>query len=437
MTKYLHYFEILSAYTEARQSAYIEPWVSYTEGRGVDYNMDEEEREQEYLHMPFTIEALASGNVTWQSLGSDTASYSVDDGETWETMTSATTIAVSAGDEVQVKRSQYSAASTPVTALKSSGNFNVKGNLMSLTHGDNFESAGAVTNPFNWMFSSCNTLISAEHLQLPATAITSSYAGYSGMFGSCANLLHGPKHLPATSLNPNGQTYQYMFSGCTNMVDGPREIAATVYGNYECGSMFANCSALTVAPVINALSAGAQACQGMFDGCASLVTAPEIPITAFTGQNPCASMFSNCTSLVNGPSILPAMTLTNACYNGMFAKCSSLVKAPALPATELQGYCYAAMFSGCTSLVNAPVLPATTGATIAASGYGYANLFQGCSSLGYIKMMMIEDFPYFEKWVQGVPNSGTFVMNSNAVWDPNRRGIYYVPEGWSVETASA
>ena len=38
MGKYLHYFDSETAFTQERTSNYVEPWVSYTEGRGVDYN---------------------------------------------------------------------------------------------------------------------------------------------------------------------------------------------------------------------------------------------------------------------------------------------------------------------------------------------------------------------------------------------------------------
>ena len=36
-------------------------------------------------------------------------------------------------------------------------------------------------------------------------------------------------------------------------------------------------------------------------------------------------------------------------------------------------------------------------------------------------------------WVKGVASTGTFVMNSEATWDPeNYRGSSGVPAGWTV-----
>ena len=38
-------------------------------------------------------------------------------------------------------------------------------------------------------------------------------------------------------------------------------------------------------------------------------------------------------------------------------------------------------------------------------------------------------------WVDGVASTGTFVKNSAATW--NVTGVYGIPSGWTVETASA
>jgi hypothetical protein len=62
-------------------------------------------------------------------------------------------------------------------------------------------------------------------------------------------------------------------------------------------------------------------------------------------------MFCDCTNLTQAPE-LPAMTLTNSCYSYMFDGCTSLTQAPELPATTLADYCYYYMFYGCTGLQN-------------------------------------------------------------------------------------
>ena len=130
--------------------------------------------------------------------------------------------------------------------------------------------------------------------------------------------------------------------------------------------------------------------------------------------------------------ILPATTLENYCYSYMFNGCTSLTTAPELPATTLISGCYESMFQDCTSLTTAPELPATT----LISGC-YRSMFQGCSSLNYIKAMFTTKptTTYTSNWVSGVSSAGTFVKNSAATWSVN--GVYGIPKGWTVQTASA
>lgn len=130
--------------------------------------------------------------------------------------------------------------------------------------------------------------------------------------------------------------------------------------------------------------------------------------------------------------ILPATTLTEFSYSHMFKECTSLVTAPELPATTLAKSCYIGMFQGCTSLTTAPELPAMT---LTNSCYNY--MFSDCTSLNYIKAMFTTapSTSYTRDWVNGVASTGTFVKNSAATW--NVTGANGVPNGWTVQTASA
>lgn len=171
--------------------------------------------------------------------------------------------------------------------------------------------------------------------------------------------------------------------------------------------------------------------NGMFKGCTSLTTAPELP--AKTLANNCyASMFASCTSLATAPE-LPATTLGQSCYNNMFSDCKSLSTAPELlPATTLAFNCYSGMFSDCKSLVTAPELPATT-----LAGSCYSGMFFSCSNLNYIKAMFTTTPTNADTgmWVSAVADTGTFVKNSAATW--NVTGPNGIPNGWTIETASA
>ena len=417
MGKYLHKFENQAAFEAAYNGPdYIEPWVSYTENVGLNFNMTEEQKEAKYLQMPFTIEALASGDVTWTSLYTyNTAEYSVDGGETWETMDGNTVIPVVAGDEVQIKMGTWSSVYTPVGTIKSTGNFNVKGNIMSLTHGDNFENADTIINPIDRVFQNVTTLISAEHLKLPATHVSTTIGGYQQMFQGCTNLIKAPKEISLieTTGSTNGYVCQNMFNGCTSLTKAPK-IKATAVGPFGFHQMFYGCTALVdVQSTLPATSLDNMSYSGMFQGCTSLESAPEICATTLSNGSCCSAMFYGCTNLTKAPSILPAMNLVSGCYLNMFQGCTSLTTAPELPALTLVGSCYNAMFKGCTNL----------------------NYIKAA----FTSLIGINSPNNTDQWVDGVAAEGTFVMNPNAEWYDIRdrgdiRNKYGVPADWTIET---
>ena len=149
MGKYLHYYENQAAFEAAYNgSDYIEPWVSYTENVGLNFNMTEQQKMAKYVSIPLTIEVLGTGTVTFDSHNPyvyGNTSYKKND-EEWTTLTSVQqAIPVNAGDEVQFKgtvgMSYYSEGSA---AIKCTAQFNVKGNLMSLGGGDDFASEDTI-----------------------------------------------------------------------------------------------------------------------------------------------------------------------------------------------------------------------------------------------------------------------------------------------------
>ena len=164
-----------------------------------------------------------------------------------------------------------------------------------------------------------------------------------------------------------------------------------------------------------------------------LINAENLSLPATTLALQCyTSMFDSCTQLITAPE-LPATTLANDCYSSMFKYCESLTTAPSiLPATTLTENCYSQMFYYCPLLTTAPVLPATT-----LVDNCYYSMFSDCMSLNYIKAMFltVPNESYTSIWVSGVSSTGTFVKNSAATW--NYVGDYSIPEGWTVETASA
>ena len=286
---------------------YHEPWVSLTkENDEINYN------KADYATIPFTIEALKSGSITWNLYGLS-LQYSKNGGP-WETMDSATTISVVKGDEVQFKGTNTSYCGNTISATAP---FKVKGNIMSLTNADDFKTANSVnTSGFTRLFNGCTYLVSASDLKLPATTLA-GYC-YNDMFHNCTNLTTAPE-LPATTLAES--CYYGMFDGCTSLTAAPELPATTL----------------------------AFGCYGyMFHGCTRLTTAPELPATTLADL--CyKNMFDNCTRLTTAPE-LPATTLMRECYSYMFDGCRNLTTAPELPATTLVVQCYYNMFNGCTNL---------------------------------------------------------------------------------------
>lgn len=321
-----------------------------------------------YKHTPFTIRSLGDGTLSW-GLGQKTVQYSKNGGE-WTTMNSESVIQLSKGDELAFKGSNTDYNENKIAATM---NYDVVGNIMSLTDGDDFESADTINAyAFANMFDACDTIVSAKHLQLPITTLAERC--YSTMFRNCTSLTTPPE-LPATTL------------------------ADYCYAN-------------------------------MFQGCTSLITAPELPAMTLTDY--CyANLFRNCTSLTTAPK-LPSTALADSCYRQMFYFCRSLTTAPELPATTLASNCYDGMFRNCSNLTTAPELPAAELVTDC-----YKNMFNGCSSLNYIKAMFTTTPSNINTsyWVSGVASAGKFVKNSAATW--NVTGVSGIPEGWIVETANS
>ena len=347
----------------------------------------------------FKIEALEDGLTS--KLTINTCEYCIDDGSWIKLPPSENTIPINKGQILSFRGNLQSSISSRVGTFTISKKCNLKGNIMSLLHKDDFEEQTDLVGKsyaFSELFYNCTNIVDASELILPATTLADGC--YSDMFRGCTSLTQAPE-LPATTLADG--CYQYMFYDCTSLVSAP-ELPAT--------TLVRNCY------------------QYMFDGCTSLVSAPELPATTLV-KNCYQYMFYDCTSLVSAPE-LPATTLADRCYYNMFNGCTSLTTAPALPATTLAALCYYRMFTYCESLTQAPELPATTLADRC-----YYEMFNCCTKLNYIKALFTttpsNTNTYTHNWVYGVSSTGTFIKNKNATW--NVTGNNGIPSGWTVQTA--
>ena len=448
--KNFKYFENETTYNGQRSGNYEEPWVSWTVGKGLNWNKNEEEIINTYL----TFNILTSGTVLWTySYLQKTISYSLN-GSSWTSLTPTTAINVNAGDVIMFKgeNSTYSRGDGR-SKFEGTATFNVSGNIMSLVYGDNFANATTLTDPytFDQLFKSAK-IVSSKYLVLPATTLTTHC--YRSMFASCTLMIDTPKTLPATALTD--YCYESMFSGCNNITTVPKIFGETFAIN-SCSGMFNRCTGLTSVPSIfpNARTMAQNSCSTMFSYCSNLTVAPELPATTM-GESCYYYMFRDCTSLTSTPE-LPAMTLATNCYKTMFSGCSSIVTAHDLPATELAVSCYDNMFISCTSLVNAPKLPATTLVTkcyymmfynckslttapdlpaTTLVNSCYEGMFYSCSSLNYVKCTAtsISASRCLMSWLRNVAETGTFVKAAGVDnWPTGESGI---PSGWTVQTAT-
>lgn len=248
----------------------------------------------------FCLVALEDGTFTFninENAQLTSIAYSLD-GRNWTSSTTTlTTPTVAKGKSVYWKgvATKYSANSdsnTNNSYFSSTGNFYVKGDLMSLFYGDNFENQFEIPDIYAAasLFENCSKLLYANKLILKATTLKTGC--YGRMFYNCTHLLAYPK-LPATSLAQ--RCYAFMFGYCNAMVTAP-ELPATDLASY--------------------------CYQGMFYYCSNLINPPE----------------------------LPATTLNTYCYMRMFEYCADLEVAPDLLAPNLQRYCYYYMFRHCTKL---------------------------------------------------------------------------------------
>lgn len=218
------------------------------------------------------------------------------------------------------------------------------------------------------------------------------------------------------------------------------------WGNFS--RLFDSSNVVSAEHLILPASSLTHACYyQMFRECHSLITPPALPATTLSTD--CYQlMFDGCSGLTSTPE-LNAPTLSPGCYNGMFRNCTSLTSAPALTATTLATGCYASMFNGCTSLTVAPdlLVSVVPNRDNVHGGASYDGMFNGCSSLTYVKCLATSTTPdfwcnliQFSEWLEGVPQSGTFVKAAGSNWipwdgqTPCGYGAQYsgIPDGWTV-----
>ena len=150
----------------------------------------------------FVIEALEDRLTA--KLSANACEYCIDDG-TWITLPPNTnTVYINSGQTLSFRSNLVSESDEKngIGTFIISKTCNIKGNIMSLLHGDDFEEQNDLTNKnyaFHRLFNNCTNIVDASELILPATTL--SIGCYCYMFYGCSNLKNTPQ-LPATTLAP-------------------------------------------------------------------------------------------------------------------------------------------------------------------------------------------------------------------------------------------
>ena len=269
MAKYITSFQTLADYEAAKENLNYPNVTLIDEDGSLRY--EKEEPPHDYSKDFFTMNIATGGDIVWSgSTTANTLSYSKDNGQTWATADSATTISVNDGDKVLWK-------GTPTPRInKGIGRFSgdttvryeAQGNTMSLLYGENFSGQTSLSGKdyaLYGLFIANTNVTSAENLVLPATTLT-DYC-YQYMFQGCSSLTTAPSVLPATT--SAGSCYNSMFNGCTSLTTAP-ELPATTLANGCYSNMFYGCSSLTTAPELPATTLKYGCYQNMFRNCSSL-----------------------------------------------------------------------------------------------------------------------------------------------------------------------
>ena len=228
----------------------------------------------------FTIVALENGSVTWSgSTNANTLSYSKDGGQTWTTTDRTTTINVSSGDTVMFKGTCTPSGNSGIGRFSSTSNYNIKGNLMSLSYGDSFESQTSVRqHEFHGLFQDSTKLIYADELEVPATTLAT--ACYDSLLRDCTNLLTAPE-FPATTMA--NTCYSCMLQG-TSITTAPALPATTLAPQCYYG-LFERCTGLTEAPLLPATSVTSSAYNYMFQYASNLSAVTCLALSGLGSQS--------------------------------------------------------------------------------------------------------------------------------------------------------
>ena len=168
---------------------------------------------KEFYKSHLCFEAIEGGQFLLSNSSND-LEYSLDSGKTWEVLKNGSaTPMIKKGKQILWRAENLEISDDHgIGTFISTGKFNVKGNIMSLIHGDNFirkTDLSEFPRVFKTMFSS-SYVVSAENLILPAKTL--SMGCYERMFYNCDRLMNKPQY-PSLS----EESSKDMFLGCKKL----------------------------------------------------------------------------------------------------------------------------------------------------------------------------------------------------------------------------
>lgn len=229
------------SYVEESDSVFCKPSIDYSKEYFTIVSLEDN---NEINFKPFYYNPASTGI-------SNTISYQLEGSDSWNTLTYSETLVLNENQTAKFKMNDptiisfgYGPGNVGIGTFYVSKTYNVKGNIMSLLHGDDFVGKVSLSDKagvFNYLFgpyNKSNPLIDAGNLILPATTLASTC--YAFMFQANSLLTTAPK-LPATTLAP--ACYMYMFRGCSSLITAP-ELSATTLADYCYHEMFHYCTSL-------------------------------------------------------------------------------------------------------------------------------------------------------------------------------------------------
>lgn len=211
MGKYIKLFNSHQAYEDFIESEdFILPNVSRCDSeKDVHYTPKVIGYQDQYL----TFVPLENSTFSYSNRNVE---YSLDNGQTWTTLTAGTsTPTVNAGNYILWRGTLSSTQS--VGTFSATGNFDVQGNVVSLAHGVDFDLYSKIDIDYSHLFENNTKVINAENLILPK--LNNNYCGFMGMFRGCTNLKKAPE-IPdfASSTYTLADQLQNMFYQCTSLI---------------------------------------------------------------------------------------------------------------------------------------------------------------------------------------------------------------------------